>query len=253
MIEISKAKLTGDMGSLGQASNKLIQQFNFPFRYEEDEQLIQADHDRMFEWDYTHTTETFKRHMATGSMGLPCWVQQHATDDQVLELLKDLFKVNETYPDIEWTGFRITGTVNRSNGNPVYSLWLFAKRKGSKTKVYSGDNAPNVEGGYGSKSQFASRSSTEWGRYKLGHLNLTKHQKTVMARLESGDSLYSKVCGTTTAACIKYFFQNGESITERTQRVLGCAGLIRLTINHYPTKGGRSSSRLWVAENDERK
>lgn len=144
MREVSKASLTGDMGSLGRASNKLIKQFNFPFRYGNDEQLIQADHDRMYEWDYQHTTDAFRRHMTTGGMGLPCWVQQHATDAQVIALLKDLFKTDEHYPDVVWTGYRITGTVNRSNGFPVYSLWLFAKRKESKTKVYSGERAPNV-------------------------------------------------------------------------------------------------------------
>lgn len=147
MIEVSKAKLIGDMGSLGKASNKLIRQFNFPFRHEENEKMAQADHDRMFQWDYEHTRAAFTRHMKTGEMGLPYWASQ-VGDEQVMALLKDLFKVEESYSDVEWTGYRITGTVNRSNGNPVYSLWLFAKRKGSKTKVYSGDNAPNVEGGY---------------------------------------------------------------------------------------------------------
>ncbi len=143
MREVSKASLTGDMGSLGDASNKLIKQFRFPFQYKEDELLLQADHDRMFEWDYEHTRDAFKHHMKTGELGLPSWAQK-STGKQVLELLKDLFRVDKHYPGVKWTGYRITGTVNRSNGYPVYSLWLFAKREGSKTKVYSGDRAPNT-------------------------------------------------------------------------------------------------------------
>ena len=49
--------------------------------------------------------------------------------------------------EVKWSGFRVLGTVNPSNGYVVWSLGLFAKRRGSKTKVYSGERAPNVEGG----------------------------------------------------------------------------------------------------------
>lgn len=150
MRQVSKATLPGDMGSLGRASNKLIKQFRFPFQYEEDEPLIQADHDRMVVGDYEHVMGAFKRHMDTGDRWLPAWAQK-STGKQVLALLEDLFKVDENYPGVKWTGYRITGTVNRSSGYPVYSLWLFAKRRGSKTKVYSGDRAPNTDypaGGY---------------------------------------------------------------------------------------------------------
>lgn len=152
MQEVQRAVLYGDMGSLGKASNKLIRQFNFPFQYEDDEHMAFADHDRLIMWDYKHAMACFTRHMNTGDLGLESWVQ-HVCGEQVIELFKDLFKVDESesYSGVEWTGFRITGTVNRSNGNPVYSLWLFSKREGSATKVYSGERAPNVEGGYASK------------------------------------------------------------------------------------------------------
>ncbi len=109
MPTVSKATLVGDMGSLGKASNKLIKQFNFPLQYEDDEQMLQADHDRMFEWDYKHATNTFKHHMNTGELGLPAWARR-VGGEQVMALLKDLFKVDETYPGVEWTGYRITGT-----------------------------------------------------------------------------------------------------------------------------------------------
>ena len=146
MHTVSRAALHGDLGSLGRASNKLICQFNFPYEYDEDEQMLQADHDRMLQWDYNHARAAFQRHMKTGELGLQGWVP--ATDNQqVLALLKDLFKVNENHPGVKWTGYRITGTVNRSNGYPVFSLWLFAKNRGSETKVYSGSHAPNVQDG----------------------------------------------------------------------------------------------------------
>ena len=80
----------------------------------------------------------------TGELGLAQWAKS-AGNERVLALLKDLFKADENHPGVKWTGYRITGTVNRSNGYPVYSLWLFAKNRGSETKVYSGSRAPNVE------------------------------------------------------------------------------------------------------------
>ncbi len=156
MHKVSIANRHGDMGSLGDASNKFIAQHQFPLEYQEDESLIQADHDRMFQWDFDYTRDTFKKHLETGELYLPTWVKS-AKPEAVMALLKDLFKVQESHPDVEWTGYRITGTVNRSNGYPVYSLWLFSKTKGSGTKVYSGSHAPNVSGGDSHREDFFDR------------------------------------------------------------------------------------------------
>lgn len=142
MPTVSKAVLHGDLGSLGRASNKLIRQFNFPHQFDEDEQMLQADHDRILGWDYDHACAAFQRHMKTGE--LQGWAPS-VDNQQVLALLKDLFKVDEDYPGVKWTGYRITGSVKISNGYPVFSLWLFAKKRGSETKVYSGSRAPNVQ------------------------------------------------------------------------------------------------------------
>ncbi len=159
MLHVSKASLIGDMGSLGRAANKLIRQFRFPWEYEDAELLIMADHDRMMMWNFGHCTKTCKQHMGTGELGLASWARQ-APDTKVISLLKDLFRVDVEHPSIKWTGYRITGTVNRSSGYPVYSLWLFAKRRGSKTRVYSSELAPNVHGLAGDR-HFPS-STTKW-------------------------------------------------------------------------------------------
>lgn len=143
MQRVSKATRHGDMSSTGDAANKLIRQFNFPFEYRNDEEIIQADHDRFLIWDRDHASAAFQRHMKTGELGIGWWAQR-VSDEKVMALLKVLFKVNKDYPKVKWTGYRITGTVNRSNGGPIYSMWLFAKKSGSKTKVYSDSTAPNV-------------------------------------------------------------------------------------------------------------
>lgn len=168
MITVSKATLIGDMGSLGRATNKLIHQFRFPLQYENDETMIQADHDRMLEWDYEHTRNAFKQHMNTGELGLANWTT--GTEPKlVIALFEDLFKVDQNHPGVKWTGFRITGTVNISSGYPVYSLWLFAKRRGSETEVYSGANAPNVQGYH------TPLDNLKWSPYLKGeHGNNTK-------------------------------------------------------------------------------
>lgn len=142
---VSKATAYGDASSLGRAANKLLRQYKFPLDYEVDEPILFADHDRLLGWDRDHALQAFKRHMNTGELGLPSWLDR-TTDRKVLNLLRDLFKVEENHPDVKWTGYRVTVTVNRSNGYPVFSLWLFAKKRGSETKVYTGMPAPNVIG-----------------------------------------------------------------------------------------------------------
>ena len=130
----------GEMGSLGKASYMLLRQFQFPNEYEEKDTLISADHDRCLMWDYAHVCECFKKHMNTGEMGLGHWINS-AFDEKVIDFLKDILKADT---EVVWTGYRVMGTVNRSNGYPVYTLELFAKHAESKTTVYTGANAPNV-------------------------------------------------------------------------------------------------------------
>jgi hypothetical protein len=146
IVTVSKAKLTGDMGSLGQASNKLIRQYQFPYEYELGvDILIEADHDRMLTWNYDAFRRICQKHIKTGGMGIGSWAKQ-ATHEEVMSFLMELFEeiCDPCHREVAWTGYRITGSVNRSNGNPVYHLWLFANDSG-RTKVYTGNNAPNVE------------------------------------------------------------------------------------------------------------
>lgn len=132
----------GQLGSFGKATYMLIRQYKFPDTYEDAEQILSADSDRCFMWDHEHAGRCFKEHTGTGEGGLERWVQT-AAPKAVLEFLVDLLKVDS---EVKWSGFRVMGTVG-PNGYVVWSLSLFAKRRGSKTKVYSGERAPNVEGG----------------------------------------------------------------------------------------------------------
>jgi len=129
-----------ELGSFGKASNMLLRQFQFPFRtYEENERLLSAESDRCFMWDYDNTRRCFTQHTGTGELGLESWVTK-ATTEQVMAFLKDILKVGQQ--DVVWTGFRVCGTVNRSNGYPVWSFSLFAKDPRSKTIVYSSPIVP---------------------------------------------------------------------------------------------------------------
>lgn len=73
------------------------------------------------------------------------WWCVDAEPEEILSLLTELLETNKHYPNTTWTGFRILGTVSRANGQIIYTLELFSKGKDSKTKVYSGFNAPNVK------------------------------------------------------------------------------------------------------------
>ncbi|MEK7089472.1 MAG: hypothetical protein AAB920_01495 [Patescibacteria group bacterium] len=128
------------MGSFGDAELMLLRQFQFPNEYEEREKVMSADHDRCLTWDYEHTRLCFMEYTGTGELGFEYWVHT-ANDEDVIKFLKDILKADEK---AVWTGYRVLGTVNRSNGYHVWSLQLFAKHPDSKTKVYSGPDAPNV-------------------------------------------------------------------------------------------------------------
>ena len=145
------------MGSLGDASGMLIRQFNFPDTYKEDEQLWNADHDRLLDQDYDHWKSTVEDYKAKiGNRGLFTWLE-HGKQADVLEFLVKVLKADAS---VKWTGFRILGTVNRSNGYPVYSLEVFAKSPRSGTEVYSGESAPNVL--TDTRHAAAMRTNTEW-------------------------------------------------------------------------------------------
>lgn len=131
----------GAMGSLGDASYMLIRQNNFPFSYDTTiDKLVNADHDRLYQHDREHTSRCFEKHAKQGELGFENWFRR-ATDQQIIDFLVDVMKADQK---IKWTGYRIMGTVNRSNGYPVWTLELFALGKGSTTKIFSGDHVPNV-------------------------------------------------------------------------------------------------------------
>lgn len=137
----AEQRRSGAMESLGNASYMLIRQHQFPHKYNPDlDQMTGWDHDRIRQQQYDHCMRCFKQHTGTGDMGLQSWAEQ-AAPEQILAFLKDILKASD---DTEWTGFRILGTVNRSNGYPVYTLQLFAKHAESSTEVFDTENAPHL-------------------------------------------------------------------------------------------------------------
>lgn len=130
----------GRMGTFGKASNMLIKQYLFPDTYHQKDKILRADHDRCKQWDYEHATACIKKHTGWGEMGIGSWVEK-SNHEKVFAFLKDILKADDK---VTWTGYRVTGTVNRSNGYPVFTLELFSKDTKSDTKVYSGGKAPNV-------------------------------------------------------------------------------------------------------------
>ncbi len=130
----------GAMGSLGDASSMLIRQFQFPNTFDERDQKVLEDSDRLSTRDYGYNSACYLRHTGKGELRLPEWARE-VTHQKVLAFLIDVLKVDKA---VAWTGYRITGTVNRSNGYPVYTYELFAKHPESDTVVYNEGKAPNV-------------------------------------------------------------------------------------------------------------
>ena len=144
MPEVTKAQPydPSRMGSLGDAAHMLIRQCLFPLEYDADERFTSADSDRLLSWDYERFRRVLKEHLGTGECGIADWARATGNAD-VMSFIIDA--LNARKKNIKWTGYRIVYTVHRANGFPICSLQLFAKRKGSDTKVYSEGDAPNVE------------------------------------------------------------------------------------------------------------
>lgn len=120
-----------------------LRQYQFPDTF--DGQLdkhMTADSDRVFSWDYHHARRCFQQHTGTGELGLEAWIKS-TTDEKAMEFLKDILKADTS---VQWTGYRVMGSVHQGNGYPVWTLELFAKHPDSHTEVYTGGNAPNIRG-----------------------------------------------------------------------------------------------------------
>lgn len=130
----------GALSSFGKGEYMLIAQHNFPDAFEETDHIHSADHDRVFSWDYANAQAALKKHVRTGEMAIGNWARR-ASSRALLQFAVEFLKADQK---ITWSGVRVLGTVNRSNGFVVWSIEVFALGEGSTTKVYSGENAPNV-------------------------------------------------------------------------------------------------------------
>lgn len=133
----------GALHSFGNARYMLMQQYNFPDKYSNKDKIECADSDRIYSWDYQHACDVHNKYRGLpGDMGMESWLHQ-GKPEEVMAFIKELLKAD---PNVEWTGFRVLGTVNMSNGYTVWSYELFAKHPESNTAVFTGPNAPNVKG-----------------------------------------------------------------------------------------------------------
>ncbi|MBI5654717.1 hypothetical protein HZC53_03640 [Candidatus Uhrbacteria bacterium] len=140
-----------EIGSLGNASLMFIRQFQFPDTYDPLDGYVGVDHDHVMSEGRNRCIECLMRHTGFGELGLGDWARRTrdadekfyvVSDVKIIAFLKDFLQAE---PGTNWTGYRITQTVNRGNGAPVWTLEIFAKHPDSKTKVYTGQDAPNVE------------------------------------------------------------------------------------------------------------
>lgn len=130
-----------NLGSMGNASGMLIRQYQFPNEYHDFEALVFSDHDHCIHANYDRAIACIKKYTKTGELGLESWFL-HSSDELIMAFLDEFLDVNY---GAKWTGYRIRGTVSRSDGSVIWSLELFAKAPGSSTVVYTGTkDVPNV-------------------------------------------------------------------------------------------------------------
>lgn len=131
----------GALGSFGNAKYMLLRQYQFPDEY--DERLdthLRVDHNLLFQEEPERVIQCFRIYTEGDERSFNSWLRS-AKDSAIILFLKDITKADLR---VNWTGYRVTGTVHYNSAFPVLTLELFAKHPKSKTKVYSEDDAPNV-------------------------------------------------------------------------------------------------------------
>lgn len=143
-VLLAAAPYSQTLGSSGNATRMLICQHDFPDTFLGRERLVSWDHDRAEDaLGLSTRQEIFERHTGGGELEFRSWAQS-ATKGRIISFISEFLGQD---PRMRWTGCRVLGTTNPSNGHTVWTLELFRKSCSSKTLVYTGANAPNVEAG----------------------------------------------------------------------------------------------------------
>lgn len=170
---VFQATLEGDMGSLGRAAYKLLRQHNFPHKYNPDIDILTGwDHDRIMDNMGCGKYYDIVMKYHPSNRGDLAEAVRGSSPDKVIEMFKELLDpYDKENQNVEWTGFRLMGTVNRSNGYPVYTIELFCNRSG--VTVYSEPFAPNVKEFSENRSRRDGYISFEYGD-SIYHINSYK-------------------------------------------------------------------------------
>jgi hypothetical protein len=141
MMKARKFK-SGQFYSLGKAAYMIIRQHNFPYSYEPDESFETQDSDHVILRNFDQSRKCIAKHTKhVSEYSLDVWFEK-ASDSQIMEFIKEFIEAD---PKVNWTGYRVLGSVHQGDGWNIWTLQLFAKSPASKTEVYSGKVAPNVE------------------------------------------------------------------------------------------------------------
>lgn len=129
------------LGARGNAVEMLIRQYKFPDTYSSKDVLLSTFSDHLL-GDFEHADRCFREHTSTSlsGFGIEDWAL-HAAHKRIFAFLIDAFRADQS---VNWTGYRICGSVHEVNGHAIFHLELFAKHPQSDTRIYTGANAPNV-------------------------------------------------------------------------------------------------------------
>lgn len=137
-VDYCEPYVSSNIGAFGTAKNMLIVQYNFPFEYDPNKDKIVSEYfDRMIMLDHGHVSRCLAKYDFS-QLNLERRLRKSPAE-VVFNFICELMKEESS----ECTGFRVVGTSG-NNGHLYLSFEIFKKGKDSKTKLYSGDNAPNV-------------------------------------------------------------------------------------------------------------
>lgn len=121
----------------GCTANMRVCQFEFPNEYADNEVLIWMTSDQIWQLAERNTSRVYS-HYAIGEEKDLEYFARTARHEEVFNFLKSVMLPFYTeLLTVEWTGYRILGTVSTCAGPPAWRFELFARDPRGTTRTYT--------------------------------------------------------------------------------------------------------------------
>lgn len=138
IVDLAQPYRENALGYFGSVDRMLLRQYRFPHKYSKAEKFISIDSDQADGWNHEYFGRIFGKSDIAGQT-FEFWLRRES-QEKLMVFLKKITRADLT---IDWTGFRVMARID-FNGGIIFTVQLFARNPDTSTRVYTGEDAPNV-------------------------------------------------------------------------------------------------------------